>query len=80
MIWHASIRAARRRVCMVSTFSKSMDQPGLVANPARSQLRRETCIFTFPRSRLRIWFCETGSAVPSRVSLPIVHTQTEYGA
>ena len=28
-------------VCMVITFSKSKDQPGKVANPARGQLNRE---------------------------------------
>ena len=28
-------------VCMVITYSKSMDQPGKVANPARGQLNRE---------------------------------------
>ena len=28
-------------VCMVITYSKSKDQPGKVANPARSQLNRE---------------------------------------
>ena len=32
------------------------------------------------RSRLRIDSRETGSAVPSRVSLLILHTQAEYGA
>ena len=41
----------------------SKDQPGKVANPAR--------VFPCPRSRLRIWFRETGSAVPSRVRLLI---------
>ena len=51
-------------------YSKSMDQPSKVANPARGQLNRET-IFPCPRSRLRIWSRETGSAVPSRVSLLI---------
>ena len=45
-----------------------MDQPGKVANPARGQLNREK-IFSCPRACLRIWFRETGSAVPSRVSL-----------
>ena len=30
--------------------------------------------------RLRIWSCETGSAVPSRVSLLILHTPAESGA
>ena len=47
-----------------------MDQPGKVANPARGQLNREK-IFPCPRACLRIWSRETGSAVPSRVSLPI---------
>ena len=49
---------------MVITYSK--DQPGKVANPARGEL-----IFPCPRSRLRIWPREAGSAVPSRVSLII---------
>ena len=46
------------------------DQPGKVANPARGQLNRK---ITFPclRACLRIWSRETGSAVPSRVSLLI---------
>ena len=39
-------------------------KPGKVANPARA-------IFPCPRSRLRIWSREMGSAVPSRVSLLI---------
>ena len=47
-----------------------MDQPGKVASSARGQLDREK-IFPCPRARLRIWSRETGSAVPSRVSLPI---------
>ena len=50
---------------MVITYSKSKDQPGKVANPARGQLNREN------RSRLRTWSRETGSAVSSRVSLLI---------
>ena len=39
-----------------------MDQPCKVANPARGQLNREDEYF---------WFRETGSAVPSLVSLLI---------
>ena len=59
-------------VCMYGhTYSKNMDQPGKVANPARGQLDREKRIFPCPRSRLGIWSRETGSAVPSRVSLLI---------
>ena len=37
-------------------------------------------MFPSPRSRLRIKSRETGSAVPSRVSLLILHTQAESGA
>ena len=52
-------------------YSKSMDQPGKVANPAhRGQLNKEKYCLC-PRSRLRNWSRETGSAVPSRVSLLI---------
>ena len=50
-------------------FQPSMNQPGVVANPARGQLNREKCFFPCPHSRLRIWSRKTGSAVPSRVSL-----------
>ena len=48
-----------------------MDQPGKVANPARGQLKTGKMIFSCPRACLRIWSRETGSAVPSRVSLLI---------
>ena len=59
-------------ICMYSHHrEQSMDQPGSVANPARSQLNRENVIFPCPSSSLRIWSRETGSAVPSRVSLLI---------
>ena len=47
-----------------------MDQPGKVANPTSGQLNREK-IFPSPRACLIIWSRETGSAVPSRVSLLI---------
>ena len=58
-----------------------MVQSGMVANPARGQLKREKYFFPCPRSRLRIWSRETGSAVvPSRVSLIILHTKAESGA
>ena len=50
----------------------------MVANPARGQLSK--FFLSHPRSRLRIWSHETGSAVPSRVSLLIFHTQAESGA
>ena len=37
-------------------------------------------LFLCPRSRLRIWSCETGSAVPCCVILLILHTQAECSA
>ena len=45
----------------------SKDQPGKVASPALGQLKREITI-PCPRSRVRDWFRETGSPVPSLVS------------
>ena len=78
MIWHASIRAARRRVCMISTFSRAWINRE--KNPARRQLNREKYIFPFPRSRLRIWFRETGSTVQSCASLLILHAQAKSGS
>ena len=58
---------------------QSMDQPGVVANPARGQLNKENIMFPCPRSRRRMWSLETGSAIPSRVSLLILHTPAESG-
>ena len=53
------------------TYSKSMDQPSKVANPASGPAKQGKLIFPCLRSRLRIWSRETGSAVPSRASLLI---------
>ena len=46
-------------------------QPGLVVNP--------DLVIPCPRAGLKIWSRETGSAVPSRVSLLIRHTQDQAG-
>ena len=54
-----------------SHIKQEKDKPGKVANPAHCQLNRENEYFPGPHSRLRIWPHETGSAVPSRVSLLI---------
>ena len=50
-----------------------MDQPGKVANPARGQLNMENDFFLLVpvRACMLIWSRETGSAVPSRVSVHI---------
>ena len=53
------------------TYSKSIDQPRKVANPARGQLNREEKENPCSRSCLGIWQRETSSAVPSRISLLI---------
>ena len=56
-------------LCRVITYSKSKDQSGKAVNPARGQLNRENCFSSVPvRAN---WSLETGSAVPSRVSLLI---------
>ena len=52
--------------------SKSMDQSGKVASPARGQLNRKNEYFPVRvRLCLRIWPRETGPAVPPHVSLLI---------
>ena len=38
-------RRIQQYVCMAITYSKSMGQPGKVANPARGQLNRENEYF-----------------------------------
>ena len=53
---------------------------GLGCQSCRGHVNRENEHFPVPRSRLRIWPRETGSAVPSRVNLLILHTQAEFGA
>ena len=47
-------------------MQQGKDQPGKVANPARSA-EQGKLFFPSPRSRLRSWSRETGSALPSRV-------------
>ena len=59
-----------------------MDQPDKVANPARGQLNKENEYSNIPLSPCvpENLSRETGSAVPSRVTLFILHTQVESGA
>ena len=67
------VRGESMYVCMYGhACSKSMDRPGKVVNPARGQLNREMNISlsAFAPENLA-WSRETGSAVPSRVSLLI---------
>ena len=52
---------------MRTDFEIIIDQPGVIANPARRVVTGKM-FFPRPRSRLRIRSRETGSAVPSCVS------------
>ena len=62
-------------------LQQSMDQSGKVANLARGNLNREKNEKNpSPRSHLRIWSRERVSAVPSGVSLLVLHTLAESGA
>ena len=72
-------------VCMYShTYSKSIDRPGKVANPARGQLNREEECFPV---RVRAWqfglMKQVPSAVPSRirllVSILVLNLMLTYG-
>ena len=63
--------------CNVITHSRVQNNRE-VANPVHGQLNRVK--IPFPRSRLKIWFRETGLVVPSRVSLLILYTNAESGA
>ena len=57
-------------------FQQNGHQPGMVANPACGQLAEQgKRNFPCPRSRLRVWSRQLGSAVPSRVSPLVLHTQ-----
>ena len=48
-VWSEAINTSPTvYVCMVITFSKSKDQPGKVANPARGKLNREIHISLSP--------------------------------
>ena len=51
------------------SFQKSMDQPGMVDNPCRRQLDRESYLSLSPFARsVRIWSRDTGSTFRSHVS------------
>ena len=59
-------------------IQQSTNQLRKAANPVYDQMNRGK--FPCPRSRLRIWFRETGLAVPSLISLLILYTNAESGA
>ena len=70
-------------VCMVITYSRAWINrarlPILLVNREKSIFACPS-IFPCPRTRLKIWSRKTGSAVPSSVSLLVLHTQAESSA
>ena len=66
-------------VCMVITYSKSMDQPGKVANPARGQLNRESNIPLSPCVPENL-VSRDGLSRPVPRQPAHLHTQAESGA
>ena len=58
-------------------FQQTGHQLGMFANHAPGQLQQGKRNFPCPRSRLRVWSRDSYSAVPSRISLLILHTQAE---
>ena len=67
-------------VCMYGhTYSKSMDQPGTVANPARGQLNGKIDIFLSPFAPENL-ASQDGFDTPVPRQPAHLHTQAEYGA
>ena len=64
---------------MVITYSKSMDQPGKVANPARGQLNREHNIPLSPCVPENL-VSRDGFSRPVPRQPAHLHTQAEYGS
>ena len=80
-----TLRRERHDVCMYVMychhFQQIMNQPCMVFRQSCSRSAEwGELIFPCPRSRLIIWSRETGSAVPSRASVFILHTKAESGA
>ena len=67
-------------VCMVITYIAEHGSTGKGCQFCSWSAEQGKCFFPCPSSRLRIWSREIGSAVPSGVSLLILHTQAECGA
>ena len=66
-------------VCMVITFSRVWINR-VSCQSCSWSAEQGKLKFSYPRTCLRIWSRETGSAVPSRVSLLIFNRQAESGA
>ena len=68
-------------VCMVITYTiAKYGSTGWGCQSCSWSAEQGKIIFPCPRTCLRIWSRETGSAVPSLISLLILHTQAESGA
>ena len=78
-VWSGHVESMGGNACLVITYSRVwINRDRLCILLVVSWTGQK--IFSCPRSRLRIWSRDTGSAVPSRVSLLIVYTQAGSGA
>ena len=66
--------------CMVITYSKSMDQPGRVANPARGRLNRQRMNFSLSLIAPENLVSREGFGSPVPRQPAHLHTQAESGA
>ena len=53
-----------------------MDEPGKVCKSCMWPAEEGKLIFSCPRSHLRIWFRDTGSAIPSRASPELIGSRS----
>ena len=67
-------------VCVWSSLSADWASTGYGCQSCLWSAEQGKRNFPCPRSRLRVWSRELGSAVPSRVSPLVLHTQAESGA
>ena len=67
-------------VCVWSSLSADWASTGYDYQSCSWSTEKEKRNFHCPRLRLRVWSLELDSAVPSRVSLIILHTQAASGA
>ena len=78
--WDDGMDITFSRVYTVSTLSRVWINRVWLPMPYSWSAEQGKCFFPCLRSRLRICFRETGSAVQSRVSPLVLHTHAESGA
>ena len=72
--------ACMNACCMVIAYGRVLINRERGCQSSSWSTEQGKLVFLCPRLRLRIWSRETGSIVPSRVSLLTLHTLAESGA